>query len=96
MRVGEPERSWRRDYDDGSAGNAAKYDDARADNDDYTAATTTAAATTTITNCPTSQTTILMASVVLKTLNAPWHTLRPPAVAVISISCRSPTAHDRR
>ena len=95
MRVGEPERSWRRDYDDGSAGNAAKYDDARADNDDYTAATTTAAATTTITNCPTSQTTILMASVV-KTLNAPWHTLRPPAVAVISISCRSPTAHDRR
>ena len=66
MRVGEPERSWRRDYDDGSAGNAAKYDDARADNDDYTAATTTAAATTTITNCPTSQTTILMASVVLK------------------------------
>ena len=96
MRVGEPERSWRRDYDDGSAGNAAKYDDARADDDDYTAATTTAAATTTITTCPTSQTTILMASVVLKTLNAPWHTLRPPAVAVISISCRSPTAHDRR
>ena len=36
MGVGEPERSWRRDYDDGSAGNAAKYDDARADDDDYT------------------------------------------------------------
>lgn len=33
MRVGEPERSGWRDYDDGSAGNAAKYDDARADDD---------------------------------------------------------------
>ena len=31
MRVGESERSGWRDYDDGSAGNAAKYDDARAD-----------------------------------------------------------------
>ena len=29
------ERSGRRDYDDGSAGNAAKYDDARADDGDY-------------------------------------------------------------
>ena len=28
MRVGESERSGWRDYDDGSAGNAAKYDDA--------------------------------------------------------------------
>ena len=33
MRVGEPERSGRRDYNDGSAGDAAKYDDARADDD---------------------------------------------------------------
>ena len=33
MRVGE--RSGWRDYDDGSAGDAAKYDDARADDDDY-------------------------------------------------------------
>ena len=33
MRVGEPERSGWRDYDDGSAGNAAKYDDARDDDD---------------------------------------------------------------
>ena len=35
MRVGEPERSGRRDYDDGSAGDAAKYDDERADDGDY-------------------------------------------------------------
>ena len=34
MRVGEPERSGRRGYDDGSAGDAAKYDDAHADDDD--------------------------------------------------------------
>ena len=31
MRVGGPERSGRRDYDDGNAGDAAKYDAARAD-----------------------------------------------------------------
>ena len=33
-RAGEPERSGRRGYDDGSAGDAAKYDDAHADDDD--------------------------------------------------------------
>eukprot|EP00964_Phaeocystis_antarctica_P025991 scaffold14619_cov66-Phaeocystis_antarctica.AAC.8 len=61
MRVGESERSGWRDYDDGSAGNAAKYDDARADdnnlggNDDDDDRL-----------CPTSRTTVLMASAVLK------------------------------
>ena len=35
MQVGEPERSGRRGYDDGSAGDAAKYDDAHADDDDH-------------------------------------------------------------
>ena len=34
-RAGEPERSGRRGYDDGSAGDAAKYDDAHADDDDH-------------------------------------------------------------
>ena len=34
-RAGEPERSGRRCYDDGSAGDAAKYDDAHTDDDDH-------------------------------------------------------------
>ena len=34
-RAGEPERSGWRGYDDGSAGDAAKYDDAQADDDGY-------------------------------------------------------------
>ena len=32
--LAEPERSGRRGYDDGSAGDAAKYDDVHADDDD--------------------------------------------------------------
>ena len=34
MQVGEPERSERRGYDDGSAGDAAKYDDCGGYDDD--------------------------------------------------------------
>ena len=50
-----------RDYDDGSAGDAAKYDDARADDDDYGGNDDDDDRL-----CPTSRTTILMASAVLK------------------------------
>ena len=44
MQVGEPERSRRRGYDNGSAGDAAKYEDAHAADDDcggYSTTTTT-------------------------------------------------------
>ena len=41
MRVGEPERSERRDDDDGSASDATKYDETRMPTTATTAATTT-------------------------------------------------------
>ena len=59
MRVGEPERSGRRGYDDGSAVATQPSTTTRMP-------TTTTAAATTTTTCRTSRATILMASTVLK------------------------------